>query len=141
MFVTLSEPLSLEDCEVWADLLRADPCSYCGKARGGTVDHVDARMRGGGDEPENLTDACGRCNSSKQATPLLLWLVRRATAPLRIVHVGATIGHRDAIDAVAACLIAEGARPLAAVERASELLDPIFAEPDVLRGRILRLPE
>lgn len=53
-----------------------DPCSYCcGSATG--VDHIEPIALGGEDHWSNFTAACRDCNSSKSATPLLLWLVRR----------------------------------------------------------------
>jgi hypothetical protein len=56
-------------------VLRRDPCAYCGSTDSRrTVDHIQPRCIGGGDEPENLTAACQSCNSSKQRSPLLLFL-------------------------------------------------------------------
>lgn len=48
-------------------------CVYCG--RGGDqiilhVDHVVARVDGGGDEPSNLVTACRECNLGKRELPL-----------------------------------------------------------------------
>lgn len=61
--------------------LRVDPCAYCG-GRGGVLDHIDPRARGGGDrvQDDNLTGACPGCNTAKGATPLLLHLAHRAHA-------------------------------------------------------------
>lgn len=43
-------------------------CRYCGTtASGMTVDHVEPRAAGGGDEPSNLVVACRQCNSRKGA--------------------------------------------------------------------------
>lgn len=46
------------------DVLRRDPCAYCGK-RGGSLDHITPRALGGSDDWDNLTSACGRCNGRK----------------------------------------------------------------------------
>lgn len=40
------------------------PCLYCGHSSEET-DHIVARSRGGGDEPQNLAPACRSCNSAK----------------------------------------------------------------------------
>jgi 5-methylcytosine-specific restriction endonuclease McrA len=43
-------------------------CVYCGKAFGEaalTVDHVEAAVWGGSDEPHNLVTACAGCNREK----------------------------------------------------------------------------
>ena len=42
-------------------------CRYCGSTSDPTIDHVVPRVRGGGDEGENLVVACRRCNSRKGA--------------------------------------------------------------------------
>lgn len=57
--------------------LRRDPCSYCGAIGPGTIDHITALNGGGDDEWDNWTGACQSCNSSKQDTPVLLWMARR----------------------------------------------------------------
>jgi hypothetical protein len=79
----------------WMSVLRADPCSYCGRDVGlrtlddgrtlpaGTLDHIDphtGRTRGGvgnWDWP-NFAGACASCNHSKGNEPLLRFLSRRA---------------------------------------------------------------
>lgn len=65
--------LDVDYCEV----LRADPCSYCGGRPPGTmqVDHIVPVIAGGNGEWENLTAACGHCNKSKNARPLLSFLL------------------------------------------------------------------
>jgi 5-methylcytosine-specific restriction endonuclease McrA len=60
-------------------IIRGNPCAYCG-APGPEVDHVLARARGGSDHWTNLTPACRDCNGGKWATPLLVFLLRRAHA-------------------------------------------------------------
>jgi 5-methylcytosine-specific restriction endonuclease McrA len=54
----------------YADVLLADPCSYCG-GRADTVDHIVALARNGAHEADNLTAACRSCNSRKRTRPLL----------------------------------------------------------------------
>lgn len=41
------------------------PCFYCGDPTAGTVDHLRARARGGGDTPGNVVSACLPCNLAK----------------------------------------------------------------------------
>lgn len=54
-------------------------CVYCGNLA--TVqDHVTALKRGGSDDISNVVPCCGRCNSSKRDTPLMVWLARRKAA-------------------------------------------------------------
>lgn len=61
-----------------------DPCAYCGRPRGGTMDHIEPCLRGsrhrGGRRNagslQNLTAACERCNSTKGATSLLQFLLK-----------------------------------------------------------------
>lgn len=56
--------------------LRSDPCAYCG-GPADVLDHVDAKARGGDSGIENLTAACNPCNQSKNARPLLSFLLHR----------------------------------------------------------------
>ena len=56
------------------EVLRRDGfrCQYCGAAPAEAelqIDHVVPAALGGTDDPENLTTACGPCNSGKAATP------------------------------------------------------------------------
>jgi 5-methylcytosine-specific restriction endonuclease McrA len=70
--------------EAWMEIVRADPCSYCGKRTGGTVDHIEPRSKGGRDTHAwiNYTAACPSCNVSKGDTLLLLWLRHRRVLTL-----------------------------------------------------------
>lgn len=53
-------------------------CAYCGDTDGPfEVDHVEARIRGGTDDPSNLCVACRACNRSKGALPLHEWRARQ----------------------------------------------------------------
>lgn len=67
-----------QDDILFAEILRFDPCSYCGKS-GGTVDHIVPIVGGGSGEWMNLTGACSRCNASKGPRSLLTHLARRAS--------------------------------------------------------------
>lgn len=62
----------------YAALLELDPCSYCGSGAPNTVDHIVPVSAEGAHRWDNLTAACGRCNSSKGAKPLLVFLAARA---------------------------------------------------------------
>lgn len=59
----------------WLKLIRRDPCSYCGGG-GGTVDHIEPKVRGGLNHWSNYAPACRSCNSSKNDSPLLIYLLR-----------------------------------------------------------------
>jgi 5-methylcytosine-specific restriction endonuclease McrA len=82
----------------WMAVMRADPCSYCGRPAGtrvledgrrlpgGTLDHVDPRSgrpRGGIGLHDwaNYVGACASCNHKKGDDPLLLFLIRRVGTP------------------------------------------------------------
>jgi 5-methylcytosine-specific restriction endonuclease McrA len=52
-------------------------CVYC-LTEADTLDHVVPLSGGGSNGIANLVPACGSCNASKQATPLLVWMARRA---------------------------------------------------------------
>jgi 5-methylcytosine-specific restriction endonuclease McrA len=54
----------------YAEVLRHDPCSYCGRA-GGTIDHIDPVVHGGTNDWGNLTAACTSCNPAKGPRTLL----------------------------------------------------------------------
>jgi HNH endonuclease len=57
-------------------MLKADPCAYCGRRRGGTIDHIVPRGSGGISAPSlNGTGSCFRCNNMKSDTPLLEFLL------------------------------------------------------------------
>lgn len=60
----------------YMEVLSADPCSYCGEI-GGTVDHIEPLARGGAASWQNLTAACRKCNASKNARSLLVFLATR----------------------------------------------------------------
>lgn len=58
----------------WVEVLKFDPCSYCGNP-GGTLDHVIPLVGGGEHSEDNLVGACRSCNSSKWAHSLLFFLL------------------------------------------------------------------
>lgn len=75
----------LPGADEYADLLRGDPCSYCGRPAS-EVDHIEPVVTGGEHSPDNLTSACRSCNRSKYTSPLLMFLL--ASRPLLAgVHV------------------------------------------------------
>ncbi len=60
-----------------AQVLRRDPCSYCG-GDGGVIDHI-VPLAGGGDHAvANLAGACRSCNARKRTIPLLRFLLKSA---------------------------------------------------------------
>ena len=61
---------------VYAEILRGDPCAYCGGPMK-QIDHITAKNRGGYDAWHNLTAACAECNNAKQDQSLLLYLFER----------------------------------------------------------------
>jgi 5-methylcytosine-specific restriction endonuclease McrA len=76
--------------EAWMRLLRTDPCSYC-DGEGGTVDHIIPRSthEKGLHTWLNYAGACGSCNGSKGAKPLLLWLAERGVVRRRVADAAA----------------------------------------------------
>lgn len=58
----------------YAEVLRHDPCAYCGSVAG-EVDHIVPVAGGGDGDWENLTAACRSCNARKNAQSLLGFLV------------------------------------------------------------------
>ncbi len=57
----------------YAVILRADPCSYCGKATD-TIDHIVPISNVGDGEWTNLTAACRSCNGRKRTRTLLAFM-------------------------------------------------------------------
>ena len=56
-------------------------CCYCGSVEHLAVDHLIPRIKGGGDDSDNLILACRTCNSSKQGRDLLEWMTKKETFP------------------------------------------------------------
>lgn len=51
-------------------------CVYCG-TKATSQDHIVPMARGGSHTADNVVPACGSCNSSKNAKPLLIWMYER----------------------------------------------------------------
>ncbi len=74
-------------------------CQYCGKTfstKELTIDHVNPRVKGGGNTWENLVCACVRCNAKKGGrTPreAHMKLVRPAVKPKRHPAITMRLGH------------------------------------------------
>lgn len=66
-----------KEAATYKKLIAADPCAYCGGTSSAT-DHIDPISRSGSGEWDNFAAACGRCNNSKHAHPLALWLAIEA---------------------------------------------------------------
>jgi 5-methylcytosine-specific restriction endonuclease McrA len=64
-----------DDALEYLQIIKADPCSYCG-GPGGTVDHIDPISTGGSGDWDNLAGACKPCNSAKGTRSLLAFLMR-----------------------------------------------------------------
>lgn len=61
----------------WPDILRRDPCAFCGEP-GETVDHIIPKARGGKPSTaQNGTGSCYHCNALKRRMSLLDFLLRR----------------------------------------------------------------
>lgn len=67
-----------EDDLYFIEVIRKDPCSYCGTFGTPTVDHVIPVEKDGTSEWENFAGACQSCNSSKNDDLLLLFMLRKA---------------------------------------------------------------
>lgn len=63
--------------DAWAGIVCLDPCSYCARDFGGTLDHIAPGRGRHRDVWLNYTSACPSCNTSKKSERLLLWLARR----------------------------------------------------------------
>lgn len=70
-------PMDVESVE-FASIVRNDPCSYCHSYESPTLEHVIPIELGGDSHWTNLAGACHSCNSSKNDTPLLQYLLREA---------------------------------------------------------------
>ncbi len=60
----------------YIEILKGDPCVYCGKPYE-TTEHIIAVKRGGTGEWDNLSSACTSCNSSKGKKHLLQFMLDR----------------------------------------------------------------
>lgn len=60
----------------WREIVRADPCAWCGDA-GGFVDHIVPQSRCNAGRRKswmNLTGTCAKCNVQRGDAPMLQWL-------------------------------------------------------------------
>ena len=66
----------------WKNCLAASLglCAYCGERKPLTMDHIEPLSLGGAHDIENIAAVCQSCNCSKNDTPLLVWLARKAFA-------------------------------------------------------------
>ena len=66
----------------WREIVRADPCAWCGGA-GGFVDHIVPQSRCNPGQRKswmNLTGTCPECNRRRGDAPVLQWLADPETA-------------------------------------------------------------
>lgn len=60
----------------WREIVRADPCAWCGGA-GGYIDHIVPQSRCNAGRRKswmNLTGTCAKCNVQRGDAPVLQWL-------------------------------------------------------------------
>jgi len=57
-------------------------CTYCGNPGASHVDHIVPKVHGGGDEMDNLTSACARCNQLKGRKSLGVFLGQTSAPPV-----------------------------------------------------------
>lgn len=76
-----------------SEVIRCDPCAYCGAVME-EPDHIVPRSRGGEDTAENLTASCARCNQSKGARSLLMFLLERSRPLTRVQELHRNFGER-----------------------------------------------
>jgi hypothetical protein len=62
-------------------LVLPQACCYCGSKHFLAVDHLIPRKKGGLDKGDNMVWSCRSCNSSKCATDVLEWLIKRGQFP------------------------------------------------------------
>lgn len=65
----------------WMAILRLDPCAYCGRLPGGTVDHIEPQKMPLRDTHTwlNMTAACSGCNAGKRDRSMLEYLRRKSS--------------------------------------------------------------
>ncbi len=66
----------------WREIMRADPCTWCGGA-GGFVDHIVPQSRCNPGQRKswmNVTGTCAKCNGRRGDAPVLQWLADPETA-------------------------------------------------------------
>lgn len=65
--------MSREDVD-YVQIIKRDPCSYCGEA-GGEWDHIVPVHHGGLHDWDNATGACASCNRKKHTKSLLHFML------------------------------------------------------------------
>ena len=63
----------------YAEILRRDPCVYCGRRDRIEIDHIEPLSVNGCERWDNLTAACRSCNASKYNRSLSEYLLARKT--------------------------------------------------------------
>jgi hypothetical protein len=109
-----------------APILYGDPCSYC-DGRAEHIDHIVPKFSGGDRTWENLTGACGRCNSSKSTRSLLFFLLGVYVIP-RLAPVGARV------------TLPEGSLPLAPLDPEDDPDNWTLAIEDVIEAIYAEFP-
>ncbi len=69
-----------QDDKTMMDVLRGDPCSFCGGRSDRermAVDHIVALENGGTDDWTNMAAICRPCNASKKNRSVLDFMLRR----------------------------------------------------------------
>lgn len=77
IIIALTSLRTPEKCskKEWKDVLRADPCAYCGAPKSGTVDHIVPRVDLEVEcDWDGLTGSCKICNNKKGDVSLLKYL-------------------------------------------------------------------
>lgn len=70
------------EADSFRDVVRRDPCSWCGKD-GGTFDHIIPQASGGKDSWENAAGACHKCNQWRGSASIVEFLAERAGLHMR----------------------------------------------------------
>ncbi len=74
------EPLSVKDAlltNYYEEIIKQDPCVYCGKLGVNTIDHIVPINKNGNSLWTNLAGVCWSCNSSKKDKDVLQFLLWR----------------------------------------------------------------
>lgn len=66
--------VTYEDTSEYEEILRGDPCVYCGQ-KNEEIDHIVALVNEGLHTWDNLTSSCGNCNRRKFTKDLLEFLL------------------------------------------------------------------
>jgi len=69
-------PLTTE-ARQYIEIIKHDPCVYCGQYGDIVIDHIHPVSRGGDSDWTNLAPACRSCNAAKTNKSLLAYLLER----------------------------------------------------------------